>query len=103
MSNNLQAAPATEKITDRYTTFAGIDCDGRARLMMATIEQKFLDSGSEHPFLKYFLAKRAPKSGPIPDELFLIHSNINQIREFFERSGDPDLLDLLQILEEECC
>lgn len=92
-----------EKLTDRYTSFAGIDCDGRARRIMASIEQKFEESGRQHPFLTYFLAKRQPKSGPIPDDLFLIHSNINQIREFFEEFADQPLLDLLMLLEEECC
>ena len=93
----------TEKATDRYTSFEGIDCDGRASRMMAAIVQMQLDSVLENPFLSYFLAKRTPKSGPIPDDLFLIHSNINQIREFFEAAGDQHLLDLLMMLEEECC
>ena len=93
----------SEKVTDRYTTFAGIDCDGRARHIMESIERKFLESGQQQLFLNYFLAKKQPKSGPIPDDLFLIHSNINQIREFFEECADQPMLDLLFLLEEECC
>lgn len=91
------------KTIDRYVSFDGIDCDGKARRLMEFIERRMADSGAEHPFLKYFMAKRQPRSGPAPDELFLIHSNINQIREFFEQCGDQESLALLTQLEEECC
>lgn len=91
------------KTIDRYVSFDGIDCDGKARRLMEVIERRMADSGAEHPFLKYFMAKRQPRSGPAPDELFLIHSNINQIREFFEQCGDQESLALLMQLEEECC
>jgi hypothetical protein len=47
--------------------------------------------------------KRAGGSGPRPDNLFLIHSNINQVRELFESCRDEEALDLLFKLEEECC
>ena len=88
---------------DRYTTFHGIDCAGNARRVMEFIELNAMASGAPHPFLAYFLAKRTPRSGPAPDDLFLIHSNLNQIREFFEESGNVQALELLFKLEEECC
>ena len=91
------------KTTDRYVSFAGMDCDGRARRMMECIERHMAASGQENPFLKYFMAKRQPRSGPVPDDLFLIHSNLNQIREFFEECDDQASLELLFQLEEECC
>ncbi len=88
---------------DRYTTFHGIDCAGNARRVMEFIERNTMTSGAPHPFLAYFLAKRTPRSGPAPDDLFLIHSNLNQIRELFEESGNAQALELLFKLEEECC
>lgn len=103
-SNTPQASTcAGKKSLDRYTSFEGIDCDGKARRIMEIIEQRMAASDNAHPFLNYFMKKRLPKSGPKPDDLFLIHSNINQIREFFEDSGDLASLELLMQLEEACC
>lgn len=49
------------------------------------------------------MAKRQPKSGPAPDDLFLIHCHINLIRELFDECGDDAAQALLTRLEEECC
>lgn len=104
--NNQQevlAACACRANTDRYISFAGIDCAGNARRVMALIERNMADSGEEQAFWSYFMAKRTPRSGPAPDDLFLVHSHINQIREFFEACGDAEALELLLQVEEECC
>lgn len=88
---------------DRYVSFQGIDCDGNASLVMACIVR--LTAAPEHhdAFWDYFMQKRNGGSGPRPDDLFLIHSNINQVRELFEASGDAEAMALLLKLEEECC
>jgi hypothetical protein len=49
------------------------------------------------------MQKRSPSSGPKPDDLFLIHSNINQVRDLFEAWDDAAAMALLEKLEEECC
>lgn len=90
------------KTTDRYESFQGIDCDGNARQIMACIERQ-IAAGQGNSFWDYFMKKRAGGSGPRPDDLFLIHANINQVRELFETSGDLVALALLAQLEEECC
>jgi hypothetical protein len=91
------------KKTNRYVTFDEIDCTGNARRVMEFIERNVAASGQAQPFWTYFMAKRQPRSGPAPDDLFLVHSHINQIREFFEQRGDAAALELLLKLEEECC
>lgn len=90
------------KKTDRYVTFRDIDCDGNARRVVACIE-RHLAAGRGNGFWDYFLAKRRPRSGPAPDELFLVHAHLNQIRELFEDCGDDAALELLTQVEEECC
>ncbi len=92
-----------ESPTDRYKTFAGIDCDGNARKIMALIENYAERAGETKPFWDYFLAKRHPRSGPKPDDLFLIHCHLNQIRELFDTWGDSESRALLVQVEEECC
>jgi hypothetical protein len=88
---------------DRYISFDGIDCDGNARAVMACIERLLELPGRSNVFWDYFMQKRSPKSGPKPDDLFLIHSNINQVRDLFETWDDEAAMVLLEQLEEECC
>lgn len=88
---------------DRYLSFDGIDCAGNARRLMELIESNMPAAGEERSFWQYFMAKRQPRSGPAPDDLFLVHAHINQIRELFEDCGDAAALALLLQVEEECC
>ncbi len=88
---------------DRYVSFSGIDCDGNARRVMDCILRHVALPERNTAFWDYFLKKRAGGSGPRPDDLFLIHSNINQVRELFETWKDQEAMALLARLEEECC
>ena len=91
------------KMPDRYVSFNGIDCKGNARRVMELIEKHLAESGQSEPFWEYFMGKRTPLSAPPPDDLFLVHSHINQIRELFEELANQEALALLFLLEEECC
>lgn len=93
--------PCTQT-TDRYVSFKGIDCAGNARAIMTRIEHH-MTHGHGSAFWDYFMNKRNAHSGPKPDDLFLIHSNLNQVRELFEEAEDEEALELLFRLEEECC
>ena len=92
-----------ENQTDRYKTFAGIECDGNARQVMVLIEKYATQVEESRAFWEYFMAKRQPRSGPKPDDLFLIHCHINQIRELFDAYGNGESQALLVQVEEECC
>ncbi|MES9853269.1 MAG: N(2)-fixation sustaining protein CowN [Candidatus Thiodiazotropha sp. L084R] len=91
------------KATDRYVSFEGIDCDGNAKLVMTCIERLIEKPGFSDAFWDYFMQKRSGGSGPKPDDLFLIHSNINQVHELFETCEDEEAMKLLLMLEDECC
>ena len=91
------------KKADRYVSFEGIDCDGNARRIMEHIERLIAEPGRNNAFWDYFMKKRQGGSGPRPDDLFLIHSNINQIRDLFDSCGDEAATTLLIQVEEECC
>ena len=93
----------SNKTTDRYISFEGIDCDGNARRVMEHIERHVAIPGRNNAFWDYFMNKRAGGSGPKPDDLFLIHSNINQVRELFATWQDEEAMALLVQVEEECC
>lgn len=89
--------------TDRYVSFQGIDCAGNARRLMAYLDRQLALPGRSNAFWDYFAKKRAGNAVAKPDDLFLIHSNINQFREFFEQWDDAEALSLLLQIEEECC
>ncbi len=88
---------------DRYVSFKDIDCDGNARRVMAFIDSHLAVPERVTTFWDYFRKKRAGGSGPRPDDLFLIHCHINQVRELFETWNDHEALQLLELLEDECC
>ncbi len=90
----------TDKATDRYLTFRGIDCEGNARRIMEHIDRHLAIPGHSNAFWELFAKKR--KNDGL-DDLLLIHCNINQIEELFETWNDAEALALLQQIEEECC
>ncbi|MGC4079816.1 MAG: N(2)-fixation sustaining protein CowN [Rubrivivax sp.] len=89
--------------TDRYVSFAGIDCAGNARRIIEIIDTHLAVPGRRDRFWDYFDRKRQGGSGPRPDDLFLVHSHLNQIREYFEAWADEPAIALLDRVEEECC
>jgi hypothetical protein len=95
--------------TDRYVTFKGIDGDGNARRLVAMLRRYIDDPAFANSFWDKFkekLALCAPGAsshGRQLDELFLVHSYINNIRELFEDQDDREALALLQQVEVESC
>ena len=95
-SANSDSNPAK---SDRYVSFIGMDCDAKAECLMEHINRHIDDPSKSNVFWEYFKKKAAGGSGPKPDALFLIHSNLNQIRELFEEYADSDALSLLEQVE----
>lgn len=98
-----------ETKTDRYATFKGIDGDGNARRLVAMLRRHIDDPALANPFWERFKEKLAlcvagaNNHGRQLDELFLVHSYINNIRELFEDQDDREALALLQQVEVESC
>jgi hypothetical protein len=94
---------------DRYVSFVGIDGDGNARKLVAMLRRHIDDPARSNRFWEMFKEKleRAGKtgrnSGRQLDELLLIHSYINNIRELFEAYDDVPALELLEQIEAESC
>ncbi|HEY6874278.1 MAG TPA: N(2)-fixation sustaining protein CowN [Geobacteraceae bacterium] len=98
----------SDRKTDRYVTFKGIDGDGNAQRLVAMLRRYIGDPAHANPFWDKFkekLALAAPgaNNGRRLDELFLVHSYINNIRELFEDQGDREALALLHQIELESC
>lgn len=95
--------------TDRYVTFKGIDGDGNAKKVVAMLRHYIDDPAQTNLFWEKFKEKLACAEHPELnggrrlDELFLVHSYINNIRELFEQHEDRAALLLLDQVEEESC
>lgn len=92
--------------TDRYVSFDGIECDKNAEKLMEYIDKLARGPAQDNKFWQFFLTKieksRAGDTG-VGDALFLVHANINVIRELFEEYNDDAALELLEKVEMECC
>lgn len=98
-----------ENKPDRYLSFAGIEGDKNSRELMALLRRHIDDPEKSDPFWERFKEKLArvgkpeANGGRCLDELFLIHSYINNIRELFEEYGDEAGMTLLERIELESC
>jgi len=91
--------PSTPAV-DRYRSFKGIDFDGQASRMMERI-QHHTQTGNDR-FWRYFFSRRHATQGMRCDDLLLLASFVNQIRELFEACDDELALAWLDQLENEC-
>jgi hypothetical protein len=94
---------ANEPTPDRYVTFIGMDCDGKARQFIAGLRQSMDADGRDDPFWPYFAAKLDGTNGPAHDELYHIHCHLNDLRDLVDRWDESALGVLLENLETECC
>jgi len=95
--------------TDRYVTYRNIDCEGNSKKLMAMLRRHIDDPQKSNAFWEQFkgklalLGKPRENGGRCLDELFLIHTYINNLYEIFEEYDDAEALALLERIERECC
>lgn len=99
----------SSKPTDRYVTYANIDCEGNAKRLMQMLRKHIDDPTKSNPFWEKFKARLDRIGQPTEagdnrhDEIFLIHNYINNLYEIFEDNDDSEALALLNRIERECC
>ena len=98
-----------ENKPDRYVSFAGIEGDRNSCELVAMLRRYIDDPQGSNAFWDKYKEKLARvgqpdlNGGRCLDELFLIHSYINKIRELFEQYEDLPALALLEKIETESC
>ena len=98
-----------ENKPDRYVSFAGIEGDKNSLQLVVMLRRHIDHPEQSNPFWEKFKEKLAlvgqpeQNGGRCLDELFLIHSYINNIRELFEFYQDLPALELLEKIETESC
>lgn len=99
----------TGKKPDRYVSFSGINGDKNARDLIALLRRHIDVPERSNLFWEKFKEKLArvgkpdENGGRSLDELFLVHSYINNLRELFEEYDDRPALALLEQIERESC
>lgn len=94
---------------DRYVSFIGIEGDKKSQELIGMLRRHIDDPDKTNRFWEQFKGKLAlvgnpdENGGRCLDELFLIHSSINNIRELFELYDDQPALTLLEQIEAESC
>ncbi len=95
--------------TDRYLSFKNIDCEGNSKKLIQLLRRHIDDPEKSNAFWEQFKTKLAlvgkpeKNGGRCLDELFLIHTYINNFYEIFETYEDNEALELLERIERECC
>ncbi|WP_432823968.1 N(2)-fixation sustaining protein CowN [Trichloromonas sp.] len=94
---------------DRYVSYHNIDCEGNSKQLMTMLRRHIDDPDRTNAFWEKFKEKLAQvgkpqeNNGRCIDELFLIHTYINNLYEIFEEYEDAEALTLLDQIERECC
>ncbi|WPL17406.1 CO weal-nitrogenase [Thiorhodovibrio winogradskyi] len=88
---------------DRYISFEGIDCDQRARQLVAMVHQRIAELEEGSQWSRYFVTKLIETERRGQDELFFVGSQVNALRELFAQDNNAQANELLEALEEECC
>ena len=95
--------------SDRYLTFKDIDCAGNSKKLMVMLRCHIDNPAKSNLFWDKFkeklgqIGKPHANHGRCIDELFLIHTYINNLYEIFEEYQDSAALALLEQIERECC
>lgn len=95
--------------TDRYVTYSNIDCEGNAKKLIGMLRCHIDDPDKTNAFWEKFKVMLNQIDNPPDDnsrridEIFMIHTYINNLYEVFEEYDDTDALALLDQIERECC
>jgi len=86
---------------DRYLSFLGLDCNGKADRLMEMLSTHM--QASESRWVGYFEQKLEEKRRMGTDNLYFVGSQVNALHAFLEERDDESGLDLLWQLEQNCC
>lgn len=99
----MSTATATSAVADRYISFKGIDYEGNVARVLTHLDRHRAGSDAQAiQLIDYIDRQRASTHGVQRDDLLLLHSLVNPIRELFERHADTLALNDLDRLEREC-
>ena len=93
----------SQKNVNRYISFEGTDCEAKSCQITSHIKQYTENPPHPSPWSEYFRDKLESSLALGQDELFVVCSQMNNIRSLFEEYEDTEALNLLEQVEEDCC
>ena len=91
----------SQQNVNRYISFEGTDCEDKSCQIVSYIKRHTEDPSS--PWSEYFRDKLESSLALGQDELFVVCSQMNNVRSLFEEYEDTEALNLLEQVEEDCC
>ncbi|MEO0532651.1 MAG: N(2)-fixation sustaining protein CowN [Cyanobacteria bacterium P01_A01_bin.123] len=88
---------------NRYISFEGTDCDAKSRCIISYVKQYADNPPHPSPWSEYFRGKLKNSLALGQDELFVVCSQMNNVRSLFEEYEDAEALNVLEQVEEDCC
>ena len=93
----------SQQNVNRYISFEGTDCEDKSCQIINYIKQYTENPAHPSPWSKYFRDKLESSLALGQDELFLVCSQMNNVRSLFEEYEDTEALNLIEQVEEDCC
>ena len=93
----------SQKNVNRYVSFEGTDCEEKSHQIIGYVKQYTEKPPRSSPWSDYFRDKLESSLALGQDELFLVYSQMNNVRSLFEEYEDTEALNLLEQVEEDCC
>ncbi|MGD1952936.1 MAG: N(2)-fixation sustaining protein CowN [Leptolyngbyaceae cyanobacterium] len=93
----------SQKNVNRYISFEGTDCEEKSRQIISCVKQYTEKPPRPSLWSEYFRDKLGSSLELGQDELFIVCSQMNNVRSLFEEYEDTEALNLLEQVEEDCC
>ncbi|MEO0378362.1 MAG: N(2)-fixation sustaining protein CowN [Cyanobacteria bacterium P01_A01_bin.17] len=93
----------SQQNVNRYISFEGTDCEDKSCQIISYIKRYADNPSHSSPWSEYFRDKLERSHALGQDELFLVCSQMNNVRSLFEEYEDTDALSLFEQVEEDCC
>ena len=93
----------SQKNVNRYISFEGTDCEEKSSKIISHIKHYAENPPHPCPWSDYFRDKLESSLALGQDELFIVCSQMNNVRSLFEEYEDTEALNLLEQVEEDCC
>ncbi|MEM1254983.1 MAG: N(2)-fixation sustaining protein CowN [Cyanobacteria bacterium P01_H01_bin.21] len=93
----------SQQNVNRYISFEGTNCEDKSCQIVSYIKRHTDNPSHPSPWSEYFRDKLDSSFALGQDELFVVCSQMNNVRSLFEEYEDTEALNLLEQVEEDCC
>lgn len=93
----------SQQNVNRYISFEGTECEEKSCRIIDYIKQYIENPPHPSRWSNYFRDKLESSLALGQDELFVVCSQMNNVRSLFREYKNTEALNLLEQVEEDCC